>query len=114
MKLYSSDNHYTTASLTNKTNKNSLTSEMNKNKSVYLGLSILDISQIVIYEYCMIMQKTKNGDHTRLRYTCTDSFIVQIKSEDVYEQDFETRLDKSNYETNRPIPTGKTKMLSSI
>ena len=40
----------------------------------------------------------------------TDSFIIHIKTEDVYEDienDFETRFDKSNYEINRPLLTRK-------
>ena len=38
----------------------------------------------------------------------TDSFIIHIKTEDVYENienDFETRFDTSNYEINRPLLT---------
>ena len=38
----------------------------------------------------------------------TDSFIIHIKTEDVYEDienDFETRFDTSNYEINRPLLT---------
>ena len=37
-----------------------------------------------------------------------DSFIIHIKTEDVYEDienDFETRFDTSNYEINRPLLT---------
>ena len=40
----------------------------------------------------------------------TDSFIIHIKIEDVYKNianDVEKRFDKSNYEVNRPLPTGK-------
>ena len=40
----------------------------------------------------------------------TDSFIINIKTEDFYEDiadDIEKRFDTSNYECNRPLPTGK-------
>ena len=42
----------------------------------------------------------------------TDSFIINIKAEDFYEDiadDAEKRFDKSNYEVNRPLPKGKNK-----
>ena len=41
-----------------------------------------------------------------------DSFIVDIKTQDVYEDiadDVEKRFDTSNYEVNRPLPTRKNK-----
>ena len=41
-----------------------------------------------------------------------DSFIVHVKTDDIYEkiaEDVETRLYSSNYELSRPLPTGKRK-----
>ena len=43
---------------------------------------------------------------------CTDSFIVYIKTEDIYKditKDIETRFDTSNYELERPLPKRKIK-----
>ena len=40
----------------------------------------------------------------------TDSFIVYIKTDDIYKditEDFETRFNTSNYELERPLPKGK-------
>ena len=40
----------------------------------------------------------------------TDSYIVYIKTEDIYpdiEKDVETRFDTSNYELDRPLSKGK-------
>ena len=42
----------------------------------------------------------------------TDSFIVYIKTEDIY-KDVQTRIDTSNYESecysiNKPLPKGKS------
>ena len=40
----------------------------------------------------------------------TDSFIMSIKTEDFYKDianDVEKRFDTSNYEVDRPLPTGK-------
>ena len=42
----------------------------------------------------------------------TDSFVMNIKTEDFYKDiadDVEKRFDTSNYEVNRPLPTGKNK-----
>ena len=42
----------------------------------------------------------------------TDSFIVCIKTEDIYvdiQNDVEIRFDTSNYELKRPLPKGKNK-----
>ena len=42
----------------------------------------------------------------------TDSFIVYIKTDDIYKditEDIETRFDTLNYELERPFPKGKNK-----
>ena len=42
----------------------------------------------------------------------TDSFIVYIKSDDIYKyiaKGVKTRFDTSNYELDRPLPKGKNK-----
>ena len=74
------------------------------NKPVYLGLSILEISKTLIYEFRYDYIKPKYQDNVKLRYKDTDSFIIHIKTEDVYEDiadEVEKRFDTSNYEVNR-------------
>ena len=47
----------------------------------------------------------------------TDSFIINIKTEDFYEDianDVEKRFDTSNCEINRPLPTGKNKKVIGL
>ena len=47
----------------------------------------------------------------------TDSFIIHIKTEDVYEDiadNVKKRFDTSNYEFNRPLPTGKNKKVIEL
>ena len=47
----------------------------------------------------------------------TDSFIINIKTNDFYEDiasDIENRFDASNYEVNRPLPTGKNKKVIGL
>ena len=45
------------------------------NKPIYLGLSILDISNILMYEFWYDYMKTKYNDKVKLCYMDTDSFI---------------------------------------
>ena len=64
------------------------------NKPVYLGLSILYLSNTVIYEFCHDHVKPKYGKNVKLCYMDTDSFIVHIKTDDIYNntaEDIETR-----------------------
>ena len=80
------------------------------NKPTYLGLSILEISKTLIYEFWFEYMKPKYNDNVKLCYMDTDSFIMNIKTNDFYKDisnDIENRFDTSNYEVNRPIPTGK-------
>ena len=47
----------------------------------------------------------------------TDSFIIHIKTEDVYEDianDVEKVFDTSNYEFDRPLPTKKNKKVIGL
>ena len=54
------------------------------NKLVYLGLSILYLSKTVMYEFWHDYVKQKYGKHVRLCYMDTDSFIIYVKTEDIY------------------------------
>ena len=91
--------------------------EMNKtkvkmNKPIYLGLSILEISKLLMYEFWYDYMKPKYGDNIKLCYMDTDSFIMNIKTEDFYKDitnNVEKRFDMSNYEVDRPLSIGKNK-----
>ena len=63
--------------------------EMNKtrgkmNKPIYLGLSILDISKILMYAFWYNYMKPKYGNDVKLCYMNRDSFTMNIKTEDFY------------------------------
>ena len=75
------------------------------NKPIYLGLSILEISKILMYEFWYDFIKPKYNDNVRLCYMDTDSFVMHIKTNDFYKDiasDAENRFETSNYEVNRP------------
>ena len=69
------------------------------NKPVYLELSILDLRKTVIYEFWYDYVNSKYGENAKLFYMDTDSFIVHVKTDDIY-KDIETRFDTSNFETD--------------
>ena len=80
------------------------------NKPIYLGLSILEISKILMYEFWFDYMKPKYNDNVRLRYMDTDSFIMNIKTNDFYKDisdDVDNRFDTSNLEVKRPLLTEK-------
>ena len=96
--------------------------EMNKtrvkmNKPIYLGLSILHISKILMFEFWYDYMKPKYGNDVKLWYMDTDSFVMNIKTSDFYKDianDLEKRFDTSNYEVNRPLPAGKNKKVIGL
>ena len=51
-------------------------------KPLYLGISILDISKILMYKFWYDYINPKYGDRTKLCYTDTGSFIIYIKTDD--------------------------------
>ena len=86
------------------------------NKPIYLGLSILDISKI-LYEFWCDYMKPKYGNRVKLCYMDMDSFVMNIKTSDFYKDisnDVYKRFDTSNYEVNRPLPTGKNKKVIGL
>ena len=73
-------------------------------KPVYLGLSILDLSKTVMYEFRYDYVKPKYGENAKLCYIDTDNFIVHVKTDDIYKdirEDIEARFDASNFEIDR-------------
>ena len=54
------------------------------NKAVHLGLSILELTKILMYEFWYDYVKPKYGENTKLCYMDTDGFIVYIKTDDIY------------------------------
>ena len=89
------------------------------NKPLYLGMSILDISKILMYEFWYNYIIPKYGDRAKLCYTDTDSFIINIITEDFFQDisnDVEKWFDTSNYDKNdkRPLLIGKNKKVPDL
>ena len=87
------------------------------NKPIYLGLSILEISKILTYEFWYDYMKPKYNDNVRLCYMDTDIFVMNIKTNDFFKDithDVYNRFDTSNYGVNRPLPIGKNKKVIGL
>ena len=82
------------------------------NKPICLGMSILDVSKTLMYEFWYDYIKPKYQYKAKLCYTDTDSFVIHIKTENLSEDittDVEKRFYTSNYGDNRPLPIGMNK-----
>ena len=84
------------------------------NKPIYLGMCILDLSKIIMYDFHYNYIKSKYVDKAKLLFTDTDSLMYEIETEDFYKDisgDVKDRFDTSDYPENHPsgIPTGENK-----
>ena len=84
-KLVSEPNYHTI----NLISENLSTIEMRRkkvkmNKPIHLGLSILEIGKLLMHEFWYDYMKPKYDDNVKLCYMDTDSFIMNIKTEDFY------------------------------
>ena len=117
-KLVSEPNYHTMKLI----NDNLAIIEMRKvkvkmNKPIYLGLSILEISKITMYEFWYDYVKSKYGNRARLCYMDTDSFVLNIKTKDFYKdiaENIKERFDTSNCIYDRPLPTGVNKKVVGL
>ena len=70
-------------------------------KPAYIGMYILDLSKVLVYEFHYDCIKDKYGNNSRLLFTDTDSLMHKTKTEDVFE-DFskdKKMFNFSNYST---------------
>ena len=54
------------------------------NKSAYVGICILDLSKLLMYEFHYGYIKNKYGNNSRLLLTDAHSLIHEIKTKDVH------------------------------
>ena len=75
------------------------------NKPAYIGMRILELGKVLMCEFHYDYMKNKYGNQLKLLFTGTDSFMHEIKTEDVYEDfssnkemfDFSNDSTKSKY-----------------
>ena len=76
------------------------------NKPAYIGMCILELSKILMYEFHYDYIKNRYDNKSKLLFTDTDSLMYEIKTEDVYDDfssnkeifDFSNYLTKSKYD----------------
>ena len=91
--------------------------EVVRNKPVYLGQAILDLSKIVMYEFHYDYMVPKYGDRIKLCYMDTDSLVYHIKTKDFYADiadDVQMRFDTYSYIPDRPLPVGLNKTVIGL
>src|SRR5271170_175678 len=54
------------------------------NKPIIVGASVLGLSKLLMYQFWYGYVKEKYGNNVELGYMDTDSFIFQVKTEDIY------------------------------
>ena len=80
-------------------------------KPVYVGMSVLDLSKSIMFDFYYGHLKPLYGDKIRMLYTDTDSLIVHVETEDVYaDMMLDSDLyDTSNYPTDHPLHSSANK-----
>ena len=85
---------------------------MKLNKPIYAGFAILDLSKLHKYEFDYEVLKTKYDKIVDLSYTDTDSYVIEVRTEDLYEdlQQLNKYMDLSDYprEHQNYDPSNKT------
>ena len=87
------------------------------NKPIYLRLSILELSKIIMYEFWYDYVKVKYMDNAKLCYMDTDSFVINVKTKDFYKdiaEDVKERFDTSNFSYDRPLPIDMNKKVLGL
>ena len=116
--LVSEQNYHTERVLT----EYLLLTEMKKlqilmNKSLNLGLSILEVSRILMYEFWYDYVTPKYDEKAKLFYMDTDIFITYIKTDYIYKnnaEDVRSGFHTSNYGFDRRFHKGKKKNVIGI
>ena len=75
------------------------------NRPVYVGMSLLDLSKHLMYDFYYNQMKAQYGDRCDLLYTDTDSLLLEIKTEDVYKDmtEHQNLYDTSGYPEDHPL-----------
>ena len=74
------------------------------NKPIYMGAVILETSKLHMYEFWYDHLKEKYNNKIQLIYADTDSFVIEINTDDIYKDMFENKdlYDFSEYTTDHP------------
>ena len=82
---------------------NRIKEELVLNRPIYVGMAILDLSKLLMYDFQYnYMLKKYDRKNIKLMFTDTDSLFYEIKTDDVYEDLLKDKelFDNSNYPKN--------------
>ena len=84
-------------------------------KPSYVGMCILDLSKVLMYDFHYNFIKAKYGDRARLLFTDTDSLCYHIRTDDVYEDLYNHKdmFDNSKYSKSSKFYFDKNKLVES-
>ncbi|XP_073999570.1 uncharacterized protein [Rhodnius prolixus] len=86
--------------------------QITMNKPIYVGMAILDLSKVRMYDFHYATMLTKYGpDKLKLLYTDTDSLMYLVKTRDFY-KDITTMMDEfdtSDYPDGHPCKSDRNK-----
>ena len=77
------------------------------NKPVYLRLSVLELNKILMYDFWYDYVKPKYGEKAKLCCINTDSFIVYIKTDDIFKDIADVEKIKKGIEVMKDELGGK-------
>ena len=83
------------------------------NKPTYMGMCILELSKVLMYEFHYDYIKNKYDNKSKLLFTDTDSLTYEIKTEDVYKNFSSDKemFDFSNYSTKSKYYNNSNKLV---
>jgi len=88
------------------------------NKPIYVGMSVLELSKLLMYDFHYNVMKPKYGINIDLCYMDTDSFIYEIETDDFYKdlKEMVDLFDTSEYGKNNiyGIPLINKKVLGKM
>ena len=74
------------------------------NKPIYMGAVILETSKLHMYQFWYDHLKQKYGNKIQLIYTDTNSFVIEVETDDIYKDMLEDShlYDYSDYPKDHP------------
>ena len=66
---------------------------------MYVGMTILDLSKLHMYKFYYDTLKPKYDYNIKMAYTDTDSFVIHVKTDDIYDDfnQLKNHMDFSDY-----------------
>jgi hypothetical protein len=88
--------------------------EVLMNKPIYVGMSILDISKVLMYDYHYnVMMKHYGPNKCRLLFTDTDSLAYCVETDTIYDDmmSYKDHLDTSEYNKDSKLYDGSSNII---